>query len=437
MQEWPDDKLDAFFRKLSEEQAPKYNPQDWDQLRKRLDEEEGKAIPGQSKKLWKGLAIFVGIIFLTGTLVYLWPGQNTADPGGRPETVNGKDIPQATGRKPGDRAEEATVNPLSAGQSDGDEIIAVERNKISSGKARALVDGPLPPKNPSRLLKARSRQADKAGGEPTELGARGTHETDGTFILPEPKPSYQSPGATLPGPALPKIAFLTPPAFKPISLQGPDIPRIAPPETASPVELQLPVKSSRRWAVRAGAGPDFSAVKLPDFAPPTFTWAVHLDYRLTKRLWVQSGYVRSDKKYNAPDGQYTWPSYWQQPVRPESIDATCNMIEIPLNLKYVWGKKPDAAWYLTAGITNYQMQREKYEYNYERPDPQIRRYRWEGSTGWYWLSHTQVSLGYERKLTNHLNVGVEPFVKIPVQRVGFGKVNLYTAGVWLYVNYGR
>ncbi len=437
MQEWPDDKLDAFFRKLSEEQNPAFEPRNWEKLRDRLDQADGKE-PFWWRKLYrKGWLLTAGAILSLGVLLYLTLFREK-------ESLLPQHQASAGAQKIlTDTLKTAGPAAVPAGAA---RVTAAEQTRLP------VAPGPAPGPAPGSLKK-RSRQDNKAGGEPVKPAVWGTNRADGTYFLPgigQPGIKIQvdslSAGGTDGTEGLDAKAS-SPISARPLALldplsPGPFLPvepvlEIKPVETGYKAETPVALKNRHRWAVRLAAGPDFSAVKVPDFAAPVPAVAAHIDYRVLNHFWIQTGYVRSNKKYSALNGQYTWPAYWSQPVRPESVDATCNMVEIPLNLKYMWGKKPNTAWYVTAGITNYQMQREKYEYNYERPDPQIRRYRWEGSTGWYWLSHTQVSLGYERKLTNYLRIGVEPFVKIPTQKVGFGKVSLYTGGAWLYVSYGR
>ncbi len=463
MQEWPDDKLDAFFRKLSEEQNPAFESRNWEKLRNRLDQADGKKVFWWRKLLRKGWLLTAGAILSLGVLLYLtvFREKESLSKKGSYFSQPQASFPQSQGpagtqKTPADRLKPAdpAVPPAGAAR-----VAPAEQTRIS------VTPGPAPG---SGSLKKWSRQDNKAGGEPVKPAVRDTNRADGTYFLPgagqavtvvqaddqaagsavtdrteNPDEEAESLDdgaenldANAPDPiSEPSPALLDPLSPRPLLLTEPVL-EIKPVEAGYEAESPAALKNQRRWAVRLAAGPDFSAVKVPDFAAPVLGVAAHIDYRILDHFWIQTGYVRSNKKYSALNGDYTWPAYWTQPVMPESIDATCNMVEIPLNLKYMWGKKSNAAWYVTAGITNYQMQREKYEYNYERPDPQIRRYRWEGSTGWYWLSHAQVSLGYERKLTNHLRIGVEPFVKIPNRKVGFGKVNLYTAGAWLYISYG-
>lgn len=463
MQEWPDDKLDAFFSKLSEEQNPAFESRNWEKLRDRLDQADGKKAFWWRKLLRKGWLLTAGAILSLGVLLYLTVFREKesflrekepyfSQPQG---SFPRSQAPVATQKIPADKPKPSAPAAPPQGIAG---VAPAEQTRLSVSSA--------PVADPaSGSLKKWSRQDNKAGGEPVKPAVKDTNRTGGAYFLPGTgrpgtvaRVDDQPPGSavtdTTENPfdeaesldagasdpvSEPALALLDPPSPRPFSTTEPVLeikPVEAGSEAESKAESTTALKNQRRWAVRLGAGPDFSAVKVPDFAAPVPGLAAHIDYRILDHFWIQTGYVRSNKKYSALNGHYTWPAYWTQPILPESIDATCNMVEIPLNLKYMWGTKSNAAWYVTAGITNYQMQREKYEYNYERPDPQIRRYRWEGSTGWYWLSHAQVSLGYERKLTNHLRIGAEPFVKIPTRKVGFGKVNLYTAGVWLYISYG-
>ncbi len=423
MQEWPDDQLDDFFRKSAEENDPNFDPHNWEALRKRLDEADGVKPAWWKNRAIKGL-ILAGLMGLVGSLVYFWksdfsstsPGRGNQDHGAFRAVPSKETAPQPA------RRESAAPPPATRVSTEKPAANPVKGLKSGKLAARAASETPVTGPPGQQASKKRSRQKDVAGGEPRNPGggnARGTGET----------PFYAS------------LTPLVPPAFRALEWGAPAVKQ--PENTSLPVASESdpaddePPLSTRRWAIRIGAGPDMSAVKVPNFSPPTFAWAAHLDYRVTRHIWLQTGYVKSNKKYEALPGDYTWPKRWYQDVLPEGVDATCDMVEIPVNLKYVLERKNGSSWHFALGATNYQMRTEKYEYRYKNPDPSIRWYSWEGSTGWYWASHVHVSAGYERRLTRHLRMGIEPYIKIPTRKVGFGRVNLYTAGAWLYLSFGR
>lgn len=188
--------------------------------------------------------------------------------------------------------------------------------------------------------------------------------------------------------------------------------------------------------LRLATSPELSLVTMDEMAKLGNDWAALLEYRFNSRLSIHSGIIRSMKYYNAYPEGYQWPSNWKQPPALININASCKMLDIPLNVRYDITQKTKSRLFVSTGITSYVMLNEKYVYNYENPaDPAIKWKNWEGKTGMYKLSTINFSTGYEYQLFRKLSVQVEPFVKVPVSKVGFGKVNLSTVGVFFSAKY--
>ncbi len=188
--------------------------------------------------------------------------------------------------------------------------------------------------------------------------------------------------------------------------------------------------------IRLALSPDFSFIPSNSFFKVGNNWAAIIEYRFNNRLSIQSGVIRSLKLYNALPSQYEWNSYWTMPSPLKDIDATCKMLDIPLNIRYDITQKANSRWFVGAGFTSYIMLKEEYIYNYENPsDPNIKRRNWEGKTGAYPFGVFNLSTGYERQIFHRLTFQAEPFFKAPLGKVGYGKVRLATAGVFFSVKY--
>lgn len=192
---------------------------------------------------------------------------------------------------------------------------------------------------------------------------------------------------------------------------------------------------SPKMAIRVGYSPDVSSVGLSNFSKPGSAFSLMVEYGLSRRLYVQTGVVRSEKVYFADSSQYEWPADWKTGPRAISTDAICKVIEIPLNLRYDLIQNNRFRIFAGAGTSSYYMQNEKYVYNYRPHTYNIKWYETETKTGWFLLSHINLSAGYEHRISNKLSLLAEPYVKIPIKKVGYGKVDLFTAGVWLSIRY--
>lgn len=191
----------------------------------------------------------------------------------------------------------------------------------------------------------------------------------------------------------------------------------------------------RKLALNLGFSPDYSKVVASEFGPLGYNLQVILDYKISQKWALRAGVIKSLKLYDAYPEDYAWPVKWGKPSSPlREVEATCDMLDIPISLSYQILKKGSNQLYTTLGITNYKMINEKYEYFYENDaDPNLKWRKWEGSSGFFGAGVVNMSLGIERKLTNFLSVQLEPFVKIPIKNVGFGNVKLLTTGLFLNI----
>jgi len=231
------------------------------------------------------------------------------------------------------------------------------------------------------------------------------------------------------------LNFLT---HSPFNQKSPlTLPAIASPESPEPaVSPQSEQRDlSPKFAVRIGYSPDLSSVGLDNFSKPGSAFSFLAEYALVPKLYVQAGITRSEKVYFAKANEYEWPAEWKMGPKAISTDATCKIIEIPLNLRFDLIQNSQSRLFAGAGVSSYHMQNERYVYNYLPNTHYIKWYDYQTKTGWYFLSHINASAGYERRITNKLSILAEPYVRIPVKKVGYGKVNLFTAGMWISLRY--
>lgn len=207
-----------------------------------------------------------------------------------------------------------------------------------------------------------------------------------------------------------------------------------------------PVPKQRGLSVRFVVSPDLSTIGLRNYAKPGTNVGLLLEYRLASRWSIQAGVLQSTKVYRADTSDYELPPYVKKwPVKPEGVSGLCNMIDIPVNLRYDVTLRPGSAgqvmgrWFVSGGITTYITRQEDYTYEYTNPDdPRIlpdRREKHVSKDEWYTLSQLNVSAGYERALGRRLAWQVEPFVKVPLRGVGYYKINLLSTGAFLSLRY--
>ena len=136
--------------------------------------------------------------------------------------------------------------------------------------------------------------------------------------------------------------------------------------TKSVADKKTKTKISKFYIIVA-AGAEASGVKLFSADKITGRAGLAVGYQVNKNISVQTGFFVSNKKYIAGKEDYKTKegSYWNI-VDIKSIDANCRVYEIPLQVRYDFtpGKKLNI--FANAGLSSYIMQKEDYEFYYER-----------------------------------------------------------------------
>ncbi len=245
--------------------------------------------------------------------------------------------------------------------------------------------------------------------------------------------------------ALPDVAELAiQPAKWPKPVMSINRPVDVQPDTTTRKTAAQPA-AVRGLSVRLVIAPDLSSVGLKNFARPGTNVGLLLEYRLSSHWSIQSGVIQSTKVYRAVTADYALPDYalkWT--VKPEGVDGRCSMIDIPINIRYdmalrsrLNGQAP-SRWFVSGGVTSYIMNQENYTYQYADPtSPHIypNNRGWSGKSGGYKFSEVNLSAGYERAISHRLSWQVEPFMKVPLRRIGYLKLNLLSTGAFFSLRY--
>lgn len=222
---------------------------------------------------------------------------------------------------------------------------------------------------------------------------------------------------------------------------NPDV--VAQPETLTRSALpKSATQTQRGLSVRVLIAPDLSTVGLKNFSRPGTNIGVMLEYRLASRWSVQAGVIQSTKVYRALPNEYTPPpGAWGGSIMPLNVDGRCNMLDIPINMRYDFALRPRTdgrlpnRWFISGGVTSYVMNQEEYYYNYPDVPHNYQTREISVRTGEYGFSNLNLSVGYEHYLSKRLSWQVEPFVKAPLRGVGYFKVNLLSTGAFFSIRY--
>jgi Outer membrane protein beta-barrel domain len=205
-------------------------------------------------------------------------------------------------------------------------------------------------------------------------------------------------------------------------------------DEVKPVVLAKPIKSSR-FGIRLAISPEINSVEnIGPFAVGS-SMGFMIEYRLSKRLILQTGITNSKKKYESDINAYhAWRDAWKvRPVQPTSVGGSCNVLDVPINLRYNLGGKRNNNWFVNGGISSYLLINENYSW-YFATQPTTER-QWTDNAKYYW-STLNLSFGLEKSLTRHISLQAEPYMKVPLGLVGRGKVNIFSSGILFSAKYG-
>lgn len=202
-----------------------------------------------------------------------------------------------------------------------------------------------------------------------------------------------------------------------------------------------PQKNKKPYHLSIGllVSPDFTGTSLGNsFESVGNSYGMGLEYYVSHKTRLKMAVLLNQKVYSATGDEYTIPrtQYGSSATpSPDWVDAVCDILEIPLYIQFrVLDSERHGLW-LSTGLSSYWMRREKYQYTYAD-------YVTPGADGIliekenrHLLSVLNLGLAYERQLSPSLSIELEPYIKIPLGGVGYGKVSLYTTGAYLSFKY--
>lgn len=203
------------------------------------------------------------------------------------------------------------------------------------------------------------------------------------------------------------------------------------------------------FAVGITAAPDFSTVgSLANFYTPGFKIGATAEYNWNQNFGVSAGLVYSKVNYTASGSEYHPPyGFWKNGIIPQQTIAECAILSIPVRVKYNFLRFSNSRFYATAGVSSYIMLHEAYDFNYAKTSeayhfnyPKTNEaylmQGWSGKTGTsHWLSTATLSIGYEFDISPFVSLRVEPYLNIPIKKVGRGNVKLFSTGSFISLNY--
>ncbi len=193
------------------------------------------------------------------------------------------------------------------------------------------------------------------------------------------------------------------------------------------------VKKKKQLGFYTGllVAPDFTFVKFQKINGIGITFGLIGGYNIDSKWSIETGVLLDTKKY------YTEGEYFDKRNVPDfanvsflSINGSCNMIEIPINVRYRFpSNKNNHQWTAAAGTSSYLMTKEYYDYSAIANGEDQRGEFTHYPSSKHLFATVNLSTGYEIKISNTLSLRAEPYFKIPMKGIGTGNLRMSSTGI--------
>lgn len=182
------------------------------------------------------------------------------------------------------------------------------------------------------------------------------------------------------------------------------------------------------------AGPDINGVNTLKSGRGGLSAGILMNYKISENISISTGVVYAKKLYSARFADYKPKTNYKFPVSPEIVNADCRVLDIPLNMNFtVWSSGKNTLQ-LAGGISSYLMLNENYSFSYKNPAVAWSKNYYITNRNKHYLGILNFGAAYQRKVSDEISVGIQPYLKVPVTDIGYGNVKLMSAGIVTFVN---
>lgn len=119
----------------------------------------------------------------------------------------------------------------------------------------------------------------------------------------------------------------------------------------------------------------------------------------------------------------------------DKVYGDCRMWDIPLNLTYYNSPSRQYSFFFTVGSSSYLMNEENYTYQVETGYGTVSYDKQVLKENNEWFKMLNLSVGIQKQFRKRWAVQVEPFIKVPLAGVGEGNIQLSSFGSFFSVRY--
>ena len=430
-----DDDMDELFNKAGSQYPLKTEPNNWEAVRGALHQEQGVTSAAKNNKSWRRLLPLLLLLLIPAVYIFL-DKDNISDKAiiGSSESKNQNNLTNSITDKNGNSDTDQPVKALQP-------LVTIEQtpntNKIGDPGIIPLSNAPI-----AKQSSANKNNVDETKAvnlkEVVTVNLKAASEQRNTYRIPMLTPSTDindGPAAWNSIPSL-NTGFneLNEPS-EVISLNAPV--RSLNQSTGSQSVLNSSKKIKNRKGIYYGllAGPDLTTIKGQEIKGVGYSAGVIVGYTLNNHWQLEGGVMWSRKKYYT-DGKYFSKTGAQIPanITIHWLDGGCEMFEFPVVARYNFSAKKNT-FFGSAGVTSYIMKHEDYKYSAQRGASQdyYPGYKEYDRSGDHLFANLNLSAGYNYSLSSKLNIRIEPYLKMPLKKIGIGRMPITSTGLYFAI----
>lgn len=204
-------------------------------------------------------------------------------------------------------------------------------------------------------------------------------------------------------------------------------------------EAESSIRKKSKFSITALVSPDFSTTSLSKYSKPTRVFGFLLGYQIANRFTLMAGATKSLKRYEGYGSEYSPPEgYWENRtngVIPDEVKGQCGIVEVPIILQFDALRKRKSRIFLAGGVSSYFMRSERYDYTFHEPNPGAAKNWTAKEPTDYLFKIGHLSAGYDHVIGKKFTIGIEPFLKVPFEGIGWTDINLYSTGAYINLRY--
>lgn len=202
-----------------------------------------------------------------------------------------------------------------------------------------------------------------------------------------------------------------------------------------PIQQRVAERRVPKMALSLMAAPAYNGVNNLNNGSMGGDFGLLLSLVIAPKLSVSTGGIYAKKLYETGFRDYNpknniWHEYY-----PQTVNADCRVLDIPVNLSYTFFKAKGRTISLGTGISSYIMLREDYRFTYAETDPDTPLSYSVVNENRHWLSVVNFQASIEQRLSKRISISLQPYMKIPTRNIGFAGVKLESLGMAANLNW--